>query len=141
VMTLLFDSVDSGQLDELELTPVKFIANETDITKLLTSSEGIGPEQPETFALQQNYPNPFNPTTSIQFDLPVRADVKLEVYNMIGRQVAVLANRDSFGAGIHIVSFDASGFASGMYIYRIEVSNTESGEAGFVQTRKMMLIK
>lgn len=141
VMTLLFEPTDPDQDEGLELNPVQFIANETDMTGLVTSADETDPQKPEEFALQQNYPNPFNPSTTIRFDLPARADVTLEVYNMIGRRVAQLAGGDSYSAGSHTLTFDASGLASGMYIYRIQATNTDAGNSGFLQTRKMMLIK
>jgi hypothetical protein len=88
---------------------------------------------PSGFVLDQNYPNPFNPTTNIAFTLPYRSDITLEVYSVLGQRVAKLA-QGSFAEGVHTIQFDASNLASGTYIYRL------TGE-GFIQTRKMMLIK
>ncbi|MCH8558565.1 MAG: T9SS type A sorting domain-containing protein [Balneolia bacterium] len=90
-------------------------------------------DNPRSFELAQNYPNPFNPTTQIQFQLPEASEVMLEVYNMAGQRVGVLAN-GSFSAGTHSVSFDAASLASGVYLYRLTAGS-------FVQTRKMLLVK
>ncbi len=88
---------------------------------------------PNKFQLQQNYPNPFNPTTSIKYEIPEAATVSLTVYNMLGQVVATLVN-DFKAAGNYEVNFDASNFASGSYIYRLEAGDR-------VSTQQMMLIK
>lgn len=90
-------------------------------------------DMPLSYALQQNFPNPFNPTTMIRFALPEQSVVRLEVYNMLGQQVAVLAEGE-MPAGWHSVNFNAAGLASGMYIYRLSAG-------GFVQSFKMTLLK
>jgi hypothetical protein len=74
--------------------------------------------RPDRLALAGNYPNPFNPVTTIRFDLPERADVRLVVYDMLGREVRVLA-AGSYPAGFHEVRFEAEGLATGPYVYRL----------------------
>ncbi len=102
------------------------------------SSSGEGSGLPGEFELYQNYPNPFNPTTEISFSLPEPAQVELTVYNIMGQQVAVLAN-DFFGAGHHTIEWHAADeenrqVASGLYLYRLRAGD-------FVETKKMMLLK
>jgi hypothetical protein len=95
--------------------------------------EAVREELPAEFTLNQNYPNPFNPTTVISYELPEAADVRLQVFDMAGRQVATLVS-GQVGAGRHTVNFDASSLSSGVYMYRLQ---TQSG----VFTRKLTLIK
>ncbi len=88
---------------------------------------------PMNFALDQNYPNPFNPTTTIVYNLPVVASVKLEVFDLTGRSVKTLVDKTE-SAGSHTVAFDASGLGSGMYFYRIQAGT-------FSAMRKMVFLK
>lgn len=88
---------------------------------------------PTSFALHQNYPNPFNPTTTISFDLPQRGHVRLSVYDMLGQEVATLAN-SVFEAGKYRLAWNASTIASGVYFYRLE-------SEGFIEARKMVLLR
>ncbi|MCF6269951.1 MAG: T9SS type A sorting domain-containing protein [Melioribacteraceae bacterium] len=90
--------------------------------------------QPESFSLEQNYPNPFNPTTNIKFSLASRAVVSLEVYSILGQQVATLISNQDINAGVHTIEFNASKLSSGMYIYVIKADN-------FISAKKMMLLK
>jgi hypothetical protein len=99
---------------------------------VVTSNE-TGPEVAKTYELEQNYPNPFNPTTNITYSLPEQSEVMLKVYDMVGREVATLINREQ-AAGSYTINFDASELSSGMYLYRLNTGSTTI-------TRKMMLIK
>ena len=96
-------------------------------------------ELPATVQLEQNYPNPFNPSTAIRFALPERARVNLEVFDMAGRRVAILANGPR-EAGWHEIRFDASGLASGLYLYQLQTTATSGGDSGVI-TKKMILLK
>ncbi|MBU94469.1 MAG: hypothetical protein CL669_02615 [Balneola sp.] len=100
----------------------------------VVSNEDEVASTPLEYSLDQNYPNPFNPSTNIQFTLAATSNVTLEVYNMLGQKVATLLQGQKMNAGNHTQVFDASRFASGMYVYRISTPN-------FVQSRTMMLIK
>jgi hypothetical protein len=88
---------------------------------------------PTQYELQQNYPNPFNPTTVISYQLPLASQVRLTVYDMLGRQVAILVNQ-RLDAGRYEATFTAGNLASGIYLYRLQAG-------GFSQTSKMLLIK
>lgn len=97
-----------------------------------------GDEIPARYQLDQNYPNPFNPTTTIRFGLPEDAHVEIGVYNVLGRQIRRLVDRQ-MTAGWHSVSWDSrnadgSPAASGLYLYQMK---TEKHTA----TRRMMLVK
>lgn len=92
-----------------------------------------GLELPIAVQLHQNYPNPFNPATTIAYALPHTAEVRLDVFNMMGQRVATLVDHQQI-AGWHSIVFDASRLSSGVYVYRLQVGN-------MVQTRKMVLVK
>jgi hypothetical protein len=85
------------------------------------------------YALDQNYPNPFNPTTEISYSLPKSGNVKLTVYNLLGKQVAELVNGTK-NAGSYTVTFSAANLSSGVYFYKLETGST-------VLSKKMMLLK
>ena len=98
-----------------------------------TSAADPVADLPQHYKLEQNYPNPFNPTTLIGFELPVSSEVTLEVYDMLGRRVAVLVD-GMVEAGRHQVDFDASRLSSGVYIYKLQAGSQTI-------TRKMTLVK
>ncbi len=92
---------------------------------------------PNDFSLEQNYPNPFNPSTFITYTLPEKVEVNLSIYNSLGELMVTLVNGVQ-EAGIYKTEFNASGFSSGTYIYRI----TATGNNGiYTQSKKMILIK
>ena len=93
---------------------------------------------PSSIRLHQNYPNPFNPSTQITFDLQSGGYVQLTVLDIMGREIATLLNQ-RLNAGSHQVKFLSSGLSSGVYLYRLDVS--ESGNARVSETRMMTLIK
>jgi photosystem II stability/assembly factor-like uncharacterized protein len=101
--------------------------------EVLTGINNNRNEIPSDYALTQNYPNPFNPTTKIAFSLPKAGNVRLAVYDMLGREVAVLTD-ENFTAGTHTIDFNASNLASGVYLYKIE-------SGSFIDTKKMVLVK
>jgi hypothetical protein len=95
--------------------------------------EQLSPTAPKTFLLEQNYPNPFNPSTTIRYQLPVASEVKLEVYDVLGKKIATLVNERQ-SAGSYQVVWNASGLSSGTYFYRLQAGT-------FVETKKMIMVK
>jgi hypothetical protein len=106
--------------------------------------------EPENFNLLQNYPNPFNPSTVISWLIPspaqgsdgqaIGSHVKLSIFDLTGREVAVLV-KEKQEAGYHQVTFDASGLASGIYIYRLSLGPVNSKSTNLVLSKKMFLLK
>ncbi|HCY76711.1 MAG TPA: hypothetical protein DHV28_12395 [Ignavibacteriales bacterium] len=93
------------------------------------------------FELLQNYPNPFNPSTVINYQITKSSKVTLKVYDIIGNEIKTLVNNQQ-PAGKYSVEFNASNLPSGVYLYRLEAGDPSTGSGqGFVQTRKMTLIK
>jgi hypothetical protein len=88
---------------------------------------------PGSYELLQNYPNPFNPTTTIRYQLPERTFVTMHLFNVLGEEVARLVNEER-PAGVHDVPFNGARFSSGVYFYTLRAG-------GFVQTRKLMILK
>jgi V8-like Glu-specific endopeptidase len=88
---------------------------------------------PASFTLEQNYPNPFNPSTKIKFAIPFETEVRLNVYNTLGQQVAEIFN-GRLKEGYHEVDFIAGSLTSGIYFYRLEADK-------FVDVKKMIVIK
>jgi hypothetical protein len=93
----------------------------------------ISTEVPEKFALHQNYPNPFNPTTNIKFDVAKSSLVTIKIYDVLGKEVAVLVN-EVLQPGFYMVPFTANQFASGVYFCRISTDD-------FTDIKKIMLMK
>ena len=85
------------------------------------------------YDLAQNYPNPFNPSTVIEYSIPTSSNVKVEVYNVLGKLMTTIVNENQ-EAGSYQVNFDASGLSSGIYYYKIQAGN-------FAATKEMLLIK
>ena len=85
------------------------------------------------FALSGAYPNPFNPSTTIAYTLPAAGEVRLEVFDIAGRSVAVLA-RGVQNAGAHALTWNAAGLPSGVYLCRLQAS-------GLAATQKVLLLK
>jgi hypothetical protein len=88
---------------------------------------------PVKYELAQNYPNPFNPSTSIRYSVPVKGFVRLTIYNILGKEMAVLVN-DVKEAGNYIIDFNASDLPGGAYFYKLSAGD-------FTAVRKMVLVK
>jgi hypothetical protein len=115
--------------DYIIVTRGRYNANENDNIARLTPENNI----PKKYALYQNYPNPFNPTTTISYDLPKYGLVKIKIFDITGREMAILVNEFK-SAGSYKLVFNGTSFASGVYFYKIEAGN-------FIETKRMVLIK
>lgn len=101
--------------------------------RLITGITNNHNEIPNSYALRQNYPNPFNPTTIISYQIPKAGNVKLIVFDILGREVKTLVNEVK-KAGNYSIEFNASSYASGVYFYKIE-------SGSFTNSKKMLLVK
>jgi hypothetical protein len=88
---------------------------------------------PDKFSLSQNYPNPFNPSTSISWQIPKAGLVTLKIYDVLGREVITIINKE-LSAGQHKIEFNASRYSSGVYFYQLKSGN-------YIETKKMILLK
>ena len=132
IIAIMPDFAEPVDLEEAMVMYIdNIILSDSAEDPLVTSSE-LG-EVPVHIALQQNYPNPFNPSTNITFELNNPDRITLRVYDMLGQEVATLAD-GQFSSGQHHVTFNADGLSSGMYIYRLQTSNRSI-------TRTMTLVK
>jgi len=101
---------------------------------------------PKEFSLDANDPNPFTPTTALRYQLTVACNVKLSVFDLLGREVVVLVDEPK-APGSYEVKFDAGGISSGVYLYRLEAGNPSTGSGPraessvFVQTKRLVLLK
>ena len=119
---------DWNDLDDLYIAVVNTSRSQTSDYKL-----NIESALPEDDILARNYPNPFNPSTRIEFSINSPKDVRLDIFDSIGRRVTTLINEE-LNEGFHFVDFDGSGLASGVYFYRIKTNEQ-------TLTQKMLLIK
>jgi hypothetical protein len=136
-------TVTPGVTYYYKMSAFDFSGNESDysdeVSALISGIEDEeGPEIPDTYVMAQNYPNPFNPTTSIKFGLPEQSEIKIVIYNILGKPVRTLA-KGTFAAGYHTMNWNGRNHlgnqvGAGTYIYRLESKSTNV-------TKKMILIK
>jgi hypothetical protein len=131
------DKVKPGERTEIKLVNLR--VNESQVMELnLSYVVSVGALVPREFSLSQNRPNPFNPVTSIEYSLPARSHVVLEVYNLLGQKVTTLVNEEQ-EAGAHQAIWDGkdkvgNSVSSGIYFYRMKAEN-------FSEVKKMVLMK
>lgn len=133
-----FDLVLTSPNGEHEgLAPSLFVIefNESDVSYIRFVPPDVIPER---FVLRKNYPNPFNPSTTIVYELPVGARVKLEVFNLLGQKVRTLVNKNQ-AVGLHQIQWDGKddkglGLSSGVYVYRLKAGT-------FNKSMKMLFLK
>ena len=125
-----------------EISGTQYVLSENGTVEITESTERLTLYRntliPEHFALYQNYPNPFNPVTTIAYDVPEVASVRVDIYNILGQRVSTLINR-SHEPGYYRIQWDGTNdygqaLASGMYIYSIQAS-------GFTSVKKLVLMK
>lgn len=126
------------------IAEIPFLERDETYRAVTRQSNQVVQTIPDEFELYQNYPNPFNPTTTIEFYLPISATVTLKVYDILGREVQTLLDRQAFDEGGNEIEFDATRFASGVYIYRLVAESIdEDGEQSqiFTSVKKMVLLR
>jgi hypothetical protein len=103
------------------------------LSEIITSVEPLTSELPHEFLLSQNYPNPFNPSTTIRYALSFSANVRLSIYDLLGREIETLVNKEQ-SAGWKEVEWNAANIPNGVYFYRLQVGD-------FTSVKKMVLLK
>jgi len=116
---------------------IKPSSNEKDYQIIIGSMKYIAQKEndnfPNYYTLSQNYPNPFNPATTIEYAVPIKGIVTIKVYDIMGREVKTLLNKE-ITPGYYQIEFNAKGFPSGIYFYRMQAGN-------FIDTKKILLLK
>jgi len=124
------NAADTAHCTEWTLYPAFIVGNYVTGVEADSIKTAAAPKQ---FCLYSNYPNPFNPSTTIKYDIPRQALVQLKVYNVLGKEIATLVNKEQL-AGTYSVKFDALNLASGIYFYTIKAGN-------YTTSKKMLLLK
>jgi len=141
-----FEAKQDGNKRFTELNIIDVVMNEGQIAVNINESNlSLNPTLPSSHQLEQNYPNPFNPTTTIGYGLSKSADVKLTIFDLNGKLVRQLIHQ-SQTAGYHLVAWEAKddlgvSVASGIYFYRLEVTESGKHKQPFMRVRKMVLMK
>jgi len=144
--TYVPDWTDVTNTDLMVLVDVGNDGTIDDTLYLQNQVTGVGDDDgslliPDSYNLAQNYPNPFNPVTTIRYQLPVNSHATLKVFDVLGREVATLANENK-KPGSYEVEFDGSKLPSGVYFYRLYAHPTDAKQTNdFVQTKKLLLVK
>jgi hypothetical protein len=132
------DQVEPAILYYYAVSVIDFSDNESQlsdpVSASITAIDKSDHQLPVTYFLEQNYPNPFNPRTVIRWQLAGGSNVELSVYNLLGRKVATLVSERQ-EAGYYQITWDASGFACGVYLYRIMT------DVGYIENKKMILLR
>ena len=126
-------SVMEGRLYSYRLTSREFDGTLLVHDRIVTASVTGSPVNATEYDLYQNYPNPFNPATTISFSLPEAGNIRLVVFDVLGRELAELANGHS-DAGLHTVEFNAAALSAGTYFYQLTAGD-------FSAVRKLILVK
>ena len=127
------DSINNVIVLNYDLQKREITCNFIPLSDMVTSVSQQPVQLPKRFVLNQNYPNPFNPNTTISFTLPVELFVSLKVFDLIGREVALLVYGE-LSAGTHSTKWNAKGMPSGVYFYRLQTDK-------FIETKKLVLLQ
>ena len=119
-------------IDDAELEQIKEVLNYKSKSKVLELENEVA-DVPRTYLLKQNYPNPFNGSSFIEYYLPEKTNVSLEVYNVKGQLLETLVSKTQ-QSGSYKVPFDATNYSSGVYFYTLKAGN-------HVETKKMLIVK
>ncbi len=125
------------------LYKVPYLKRDSSTVIMLTKFEPnlVQYETPLECQLEQNYPNPFNPTTNFGFRIANFGLVTLKVYDLLGREVAVLVENELMEEGEYEFEFDASNLASGVYFYRLVANGVKENSETFIDVKKMLLVR
>jgi hypothetical protein len=124
----------NGSLDDIRIYDYALSVNQIDSLAGVTSVEDrANTVLPAEYFLQQNYPNPFNPSTRIEYNLPQRTAVSLGIYDVLGREVALLIH-ETQDAGCKSITWNTNGIPSGVYFYRLSTPLFQS-------TKKLVILK
>ncbi len=136
------DNLSSGStFEEIEFKQIKINALLKGLNTRDAKANFSTNSNPLDFSLSQNFPNPFNPTTTIRFDVSVSGNVSLKVYDVLGREVAVLAN-EYLRAGSYERVFEAGNLSSGVYFYTLRLRSGQAPRAGeFAKTLRMVVVR
>ena len=162
-------SAESGALDPGEADEIEVLMNSGDLEEgtydayivvstyfsehviavQMVVDDGVGIADggaiPDVFALHQNFPNPFNPVTALPYDVPEIADVKIDIYNLLGQKVRSLVTGEH-EPGFYRATWNGKNdrgalVTTGVYIYQITARSNATGEVAFTETRKLVLMK
>ncbi len=106
----------------------------------LTFISGINSEVPNSFKLYQNYPNPFNPSTNIRFTITKYSEVRISIFDLLGREIFNWNSNESLKPGIYEYLFTGENLSSGVYIYRFTAKSSEGSQV-YSDSRKMIFLK
>jgi len=135
--TYNIDAKVTDSKDSVSVTNPKTLYTADKLTDVVIADNHL----PKDYSLSQNYPNPFNPTTRVQYSIPKRSIVKVEVFDVLGKLVSAVSE-NTRNPGTYETTLDMKGLSSGMYVYRMTAYPADNAtEKPFIQTKKMLLLK